>query len=89
MLRKEGRRERGKKEGRKGDGLKEKRGRGEDCKGVRKRSNLKGERDEERGWLTVRGKTRNKLAHAKVREMLRCSGKNKSHGQGQDTLWKH
>lgn len=89
MLGKERRRERGKKEGRKGHGVKEKRERGEDCKEVRKWSNLKGERDGERGWLTVRRKTRNKLAHAKVREMLICSRKNKSHGQGQNTLWKH
>lgn len=69
--------------------MREERDRGEDCREVAKWSKLKGERDGERGWLTVRRKIRNKLAHAKAREMLRRSGENKSHGQGQNTLWKH
>lgn len=69
--------------------MKEEKERGEGCREVGKWSKLKGEKDGERGWLPVRRKIRNKQAHAKVRERLSCNRKNKSHGQGQNTLWEH
>lgn len=68
------------------DGVKEEKERGEGCREEGKWSKLKGQKDGERGWLTVRRKIRNKLAHAKVREMLSCNGKNKSHEQGENNV---